>query len=456
MKFCEQSARCENGYVKFDAEKEKRLMDLIEHRQKLARLTGFRSFADRAQQHTILGGYDQAVQFLELVTKKLKPILDEELEDVYKVAVDNKLISSRSELSHADVEMASRMKQQALYKQYGDLSRFLRFGGVLKGFGDVCHDLYGINLEISRPEEHEIWDGDVVKIQVEKGHDFLGTIYIDAERRKSKNIGDCHFTVRCSKLLEDGTNQKPIVVLSLSFFDGNSRKMGLEDLLESVTIHPQHAENMFHELGHAIHSMLGATRYQHTAGTRCPTDFAEVPSNLMEFFFSDPRVLKRFCEDLKGSLFTNEYAKAMHSSLNIYPTHFHTQQLLLALFDLQLHHNDSSSPMRLYHELHQNLFPRLILPADYAYHQGFTHIVTYGAKYYSYTIAKACASQIWQKHFEKDPFSRISGGHWAGVQARGGERPSAELLELALGTKLSVEDLAESFRMYCQELRSIT
>ena len=198
--------------------------------------------------------------------------------------------------------------------------------------------------------------------------------------------------------------------------------------------------------------MLGRTRYQHTACTRCPTDMAEVPSNLMEFFFNDIRILKLICKDSSGRSIRDDEADALIASRSLFMGVETLQQTHYALFDLEVHGPEFApliadgkmTSTALYSMLGHKALPQIGHGQNIAWPHRFSHLGPYGAKYYSYLVAKAAASLLWEKCFREDPFSRQSGLAWAKVQAYGGELPSNDLLAIALQKSPSATDLCEA------------
>merc|ERR1719499_2468380 len=164
-------------------------------------------------------------------------------------------------------------------------------------------------------------------------------------------------------------------------------------------------------MGHAMHSKVARTRYQHVTGTRCVTDFSEVPSNLLEFFTRDARILKSIArhystneqipDDLLDELQTHRKFGAA-SDLQ--------HQLMLASFDYQIH---STHSMKETHNVYQlvalNSYPDVDMDIDSAFYLRFGHLVGYAAKYYSYLYCRAIATKIWQDLFQMNPFCRESG-----------------------------------------------
>ena len=145
-------------------------------------------------------------------------------------------------------------------------------------------------------------DDNFIEIKEISNSETIGTIYFDLFVREGKNRTTfSHLTVQGSKLLnkhnikyDEGSQslirQKPISIIATNF------EVSSLDLI-NMSISFNDCKDLFHEFGHAMHSILSLTEYQSLSGTRIPLDFAEFPSHFMEKYIFDYDFCKRFMID---------------------------------------------------------------------------------------------------------------------------------------------------------------
>ncbi|XP_071483988.1 mitochondrial intermediate peptidase-like [Diadema antillarum] len=412
---------------------------LLSGRHRLANLVGFPTWAHRALRGTMAGSPENVMAFLSSTSQKLFDRVEAELSELRKVKARCNPTSSEIFAWDPPFYMgATRSERFAISPS--DYTPYLSLGACMEGLQVIVGRLYDIELENLPPEHGEVWAPDVLKLAVKhKEEGLLGYIYCDFFDRPGKPHQDCHFTIRGGRLLDDGTYQLPRIVLACSL--PSSRPGSLPLLTHGMM------ENLFHEFGHALHSMLGRTRYQHVTGTRCSTDFAEVPSILMEYFANDYRVLREFARHHQtNETLPEEMITRLCQSKKFGSAYEMQTQVFYSILD-QVFHGD--------HPLGK---PTIDILADIqrqhssipyvqgsAWHLRFGHLVGYGAKYYSYLYSRAVASQVWHRCFAEDPLSRTTGERYRReMLSHGGGKEPSLLVQNMIGKHLTSSELVDA------------
>lgn len=178
-------------------------------------------------------------------------------------------------------------------------------------------------------------------------------------------------------------------------------------------------------------AMLALTEYHNISGTRCATDFVELPSILMEYFMTSSEVLSKFVENSDGPV----YPSNPDTSFAVLDSH---TQVLLALLDQAYHSGlafDSKfDSTKTFAELQNTHSPIPYVPGT-SWQTQFGHLFTYGATYYSYMLDRAIASRIWQQLFQSKPLDREMGEKYKQeVLIHGGGHDPWEMIANVLDT----------------------
>jgi len=257
----------------------------------------------------------------------------------------------------------------------------------------------------------------------------LGSLYVDLYPREGKYNHAAVWPLRGSSTLQQRATQAALVV--------NFDRQGLT--LDEL-------ETLLHELGHAVHTNLSATRYAQHSGTSVLRDFVEAPSQMLEDWVFDPAVLKLFAEVCPRCTPLPEALRAQVDRARHYGKGVHmARQQLYASYDLALYGPTPRDPMALWAQMEgatpMGHVPGTMFPA------GFSHIAGgYSAGYYGYLWSLVVASDLRTAFAGKRLDSAVGRVYREKVLAQGGQRPPQQLVRDFLGRDVTAEAFFEELK----------
>lgn len=418
------------------------LDDLLEVRRDIAEMLGAKGYAELMFEGRLASEPAAVRSFLEEFSGILKDAAVKE---------NRRLKKGRLEAWDRGYYM-SRVSDTTLDECSGSVAEYLPLERCLMGIKAVMNQTFGISMQsVCRDEcEDELWHSDVEKIELKRGKDVVGHVFLDLYPREGKYCHAAHFAVRCGRYKGDGSPyQTPVVALVCNF----TRISAFSPALLSFGEY----ETLWHEWGHAMHSLLSRTSYQHLSGTRVATDLVEIPSHIFEHFAWDPRVLSQTAAHYRtGDAMPTRLVHAMCASRHRYSATELQRQALYSCLDLEFH--GSSPPIGCTSSAAAVVHGRMNMAVPFvegtASHASFQHFAGYGAGYYSYVYARILSSQIWEKLFVDDPFCRASGDHLttAMLECGAAKSPQSVLSDVLDGDAPSCESYIRAIGLECKEL----
>ncbi|MBW3630451.1 MAG: M3 family metallopeptidase [Gemmatimonadetes bacterium] len=363
------------------------IAEIVKLRAERAELLGYDSHAHWRMQGTMAGTPERAQELMRRVWPAAVARVREEVADMQGIAAR---AGQRITVEPWDyLYYAEKVRKERYDLDQNEVKPYFELNNMIKAAFWTAEQLYGLTFhEITG--QVPVFHPDVRVWEVKEGERHVGLFYGDNFARTGKRSGAWASTYRGHEAFT-GRGITPLSSNNNNFVKGAPG--------EPVLISRDDAETLFHEFGHALHSLLSEVNYPGLAAT--PRDYVEYPSQVMEHWVLTRPVLDRFARHYQtGEPMPQALVDKIKASETFNQGYATTEYLSAALVDMALHtlpdgEVDAAAFER--GSLADIGMPREIAMRHRLPH--FNHLFTsdaYSAGYYSYLWSEVMDADTWQ------------------------------------------------------------
>ena len=414
------------------------LNQMIELRNKIALRLGYKSWDDFQTEIKMAKSGAGAKKYIDDLISGIQPKFAAEVAELQKMkAADTKDPNAKIGVWDWRYYNNQLVKQKYAVDKEA-LRDFFPFQKVLEGMFNIYQSIFGLKFEkIAAPYK---WVDDLQFYMVTDAAsgEPLGMFYLDMFPRDGKFNHFAEFGLQSGKLLPDGKYQRPVAALLCNFPPPSADK-------PSLMTHSD-VETLFHEFGHCLHEITTRAKYGRFSGTHVPGDFVEAPSQMLQNWVWDKKVLDTFAADYRdpSKKIPADVIQKMNDAKKATAGIFYRRQFAFASLDLAMHDAHPEGAQWDCVNISNPVLEKVFLPIEPSTTMVtyFGHMNGYDAGYYGYAWADAIAADM-ATVFEKAPQGyqdKQAGAKLRNeIYAQGDGRDVTVSIEKFLGRKQSVE-----------------
>jgi peptidyl-dipeptidase Dcp len=246
------------------------VIKIVNLRLEMARMLGFRNFAEMVLGDRMADTPEKVDKFLEELYTAAKPAAIRDFDNIREFAEKQGHIGK---IERWDWAYYSEKLKKSLYNIDDEILKpYFSLEKVETAIFGLATTLYGVkfiknnSIPVYNPEVQtfEVYDHD---------GSFLAILYTDYHPRPGKSGGAWMTSYRDQKT-EGGVDIRPFISIVANFTRPTESRPSLLSFNELTTF--------LHEFGHSLHGMVTRCNYESLSGTNVARDFVELPSQFME------------------------------------------------------------------------------------------------------------------------------------------------------------------------------